>query len=117
MRKSKLPVPMLPISALVIASALLLSPHIAAAGNFAIPKTTVHYGELNLHSSAGVQALYARLKSAAKNVCAAQDGRSLQAQFAFRACVATSLERAVLEVRNDAVLALHLENASAPRRS
>jgi UrcA family protein len=104
------------LSAMLFASPLLLSSRIATADESLLPTMTIHYSELNMQSSAGVQALYARLRSAAKTVCATHDGRSLQQQFAFRACVAETLERAVREVHSDAVLALHVEHSATPRR-
>ncbi len=80
------------------------------------PAKAVRYSELNLQNAAGVQALYTRLHAAARQVCAAQDGRSLRERTAYGRCVSTSLERAVREVRNDAVLALHNERQNAARR-
>lgn len=98
-----------------LACLMIATPAIAA--DAATPQKSVHFNELNLQSPAGVQELYARLHAAARQVCAAQDGRSLREAFAYRQCVEASLERAVRDVRNDAVLALHNDRSAAARRS
>lgn len=106
----------------LVASAACLStaaPALAApalVADAAPPSKTVSYSELNLQSAAGVQALYARLHAAARQVCAEQDGRSLREHIAYSSCVNSSLERAVRDLRNDAVLALHSEKSGTARR-
>lgn len=99
----------------IAAGAALAAPGYAA--EIDAPQKIVRYAELNLQTPEGVQVLYQRLNGAARNVCAAQDGRSLREQTAYRNCVSLSLDRAVRAVRNDAVLALHAAKQSAAQRS
>lgn len=104
------------VATALLACLVVTGPVRAANADADVPSMTVHYNELNLGNEAGVQTLYRRLTAAARQVCASQDGRRLQEQLAFRSCVALSLERAVREARNEAVLALHAEKSNAGSR-
>jgi UrcA family protein len=60
-----------------------------------IPSVTVRYDDLNLNTPAGVDALYARLRAAARQVCNVGQGRSLIDQIAAKACYRQALGTAV----------------------
>jgi len=70
---------------------------------------TVAYGDLNLTSAAGTDALYARIVSAARAVCGAGevDIRNLQAFAAEQACESSAITQAVQAVHNPALAALY----------
>jgi UrcA family protein len=67
----------------------------------------VAYGDLNLDSEQGAKVLYARLRSAARNVCFPLEGRDLNAQSHWRACVDSAVASAVVQVNRTSVTALH----------
>ena len=69
--------------------------------------TTVTYADLNLESAAGVEALYARIRSAARRVCGTAERHDLAAQADVRACRASAIEKAVATVGSDALAARH----------
>jgi UrcA family protein len=73
----------------------------------AAPSVAVPYGDLNLTTERGADALYARLTAAARQVCAADglDIRNLQAYAAARSCESQAIARAVHEVHSPKVAA------------
>ncbi len=107
--------PLVVAAVLATMSALAVSP--AHAEDSAAARVTVRYAELNLQSAAGIQTLYARLKGAARRVCAELDGPSLRERAAYRSCVTSSLERSVHAVRNDDVLAFYNAQRDVTHRS
>jgi UrcA family protein len=71
-------------SLLTVAS---LTASFAMAEDAAAPhKVTVHYDELNMASNSGATVLYARLRSASRQVCAPLAGRELRQRAAFNDC-------------------------------
>ena len=72
------------------------------------PSVKVSYGDLNLASDAGTQALYSRIVSAARDVCFARDvdNRDLGAMAASRSCVNTAIANAVSTIHNERLAAL-----------
>jgi UrcA family protein len=60
----------------------------------------VTYGDLNLATEQGSRALYARIESAARQVCAPDDERNLEAVAAARACKARAIAQAVNAVHS-----------------
>ena len=72
-----------------------------------IPAVTVRYDDLNLNTSAGVDALYARLRTAARTACDVRGGRPLAEIMAARACYQDALGTAVDNVRSQPLSALH----------
>ena len=80
---------------------------------------TVKFDDLNLASQAGVQALYVRIRTAAREVCgpATLTGSGVSAAV-WRACVSASLHDAVLKVKNPALTAYYTDRlwASAFKR-
>ena len=68
----------------------------------------VHYGDLNIDSEAGIKVLYARLGNAAERACGnAPATRELHRKAQYRACVASTLDRAVDKVGTRNLHALH----------
>ena len=88
--------------------AMALSPSFAAARDASAPhEVTVRYDELNMASDSAATALYSRLRSASRQVCAPFQGRELRHRAAFKACYAQALSNAVVQVNRTAVTALH----------
>ncbi len=81
----------------------------AVADSGDVPQLTVKYGDLNLSSSQGTSALYARIKSAAKSVCSELDGRDLHSRMQFDSCVDKATLGAVVNVNNASLSALYNE--------
>ena len=79
-----------------------------AATPAAAPAIRVAYGDLNLDSTPGTQALYARIVSAAREVCGsrATDIRDLGALARAQACEARAITQAVHDVHSPALAAL-----------
>jgi len=67
----------------------------------------VAYADLDLSHDAGVSALYARLRSAASQVCNASDAIDLRSQVAYRDCAARALDEAVASVNDAKLTAVH----------
>lgn len=84
-----------------------------AAGDSAQVRTTrVAYGDLNLATAEGSRALYARIESAARQVCGPYDARNLAEVAAARACQARAVAQAVSDVHSPMLAATY-----AARRS
>jgi UrcA family protein len=84
----------------------------AAAPADATPSVQVNYHDLNLATEQGTQALYGRIVSAARKVCAPSDIRVLVEFAAARACEAQAVADAVRAVNNPRLAATY----SAHRR-
>jgi len=80
--------------------------HAAAAAD-AASSVQVNYRDLNLATEQGTQALYGRIVSAARKVCAPSDIRVLGEVAAARACEAQAVARAVHAVNNPRLAATH----------
>ena len=76
----------------VLATAAIASP--AQAADMNTQSTTVHYRDLNLGSADGEAALRHRIAVAARNVCWAADGPSLDDHARFEACRETAIASA-----------------------
>ena len=72
------------------------------------PSVTVSYGDLNLASARGANALYARIVSAAREVCGAAkvDIRDLGTLANERSCESNAIAQAVHAVHSPALAAL-----------
>src|SRR5256884_9659311 len=68
----------------------------------------VQFADLDLTRTAGVMVLYARIKSAAQEVCEPINARALAASQAARKCVAESIARVVADVNAPALTGYHL---------
>ena len=90
--------------------ATLMGSTLAAATEMTadVPTRVVHFADLDLTHSAGVTVLYARIKSAAREVCEPINARALAASQAARKCVAESIARVVADVNAPALTGYHL---------
>ncbi|HKD54872.1 MAG TPA: UrcA family protein [Steroidobacteraceae bacterium] len=72
------------------------------------PAIKVAYGDLNLQSAPGTEALYARIVSAAREVCGSRevDIRDLGALARAQACESRAISQAVRDVHSPALAAL-----------
>lgn len=83
--------------------------HARTAGESAA--VTVRYTDLNLATDAGNAALYARLESAARKVCAPSDIRDLGQMAAASACAQQAIARAVQDVHSPKLAAVYAARA------
>jgi UrcA family protein len=102
----------------LIATLLVAFAGLAKAGGAAAaepPATlskTVAYADLNLDSPEGANALYARLRHAAEEVCEPFDGGELSRHNVWRLCVGKTLASAVAQVNRPRVTALHNQSVN-----
>ena len=73
----------------------------------ATPSVRVNYHDLNLATEQGTQALYGRIVSAARKVCAPSDIRVLVEVAAAHACEAQAVAHAVRAVNNPRLAATY----------
>ena len=73
----------------------------------ATPSVRVNYHDLNLATEQGTQALYGRIVSAARKVCAPGDIRVLVEVAAAHACEAQAVAHAVRAVNNPRLAATY----------
>ncbi|HYL71295.1 MAG TPA: UrcA family protein [Candidatus Dormibacteraeota bacterium] len=78
-----------------------------AAGEPSAATARVSYRDLNLTTAAGSQALYRRIVSAARKVCAPEDIRVLNEVMIAHACESAAVERAVREAHSSQLAAVH----------
>ena len=93
----------------LVGTALTAEPAI----DFGAPTLEVAYGDLDLTSAQGVQALHRRLTAAAERVCPRSDGPNLKDKAAARECQKQAVERAVRAIGSPELAVLHA--ATAPR--
>lgn len=91
----------------------LASTNVALAQSAGRTQITVSYADLDLAKPQGVDALYARLKGAAKAACGDPDARNLREKALVRACRDEALANAVEGVNHDALTAKHLQRSPA----
>jgi UrcA family protein len=72
-----------------------------------VPSVVVKYSEQSLATDEGVSALYRQIKNAAKQVCPAEDTRDLKRQSLIRECRNQAVARAVRQIDNSRLAALH----------
>jgi UrcA family protein len=72
----------------------------------------VRYGDLNLDSDQGAQALYARLRGAANQVCSPLKSIEMSRQHAWQQCFDNAIGTAVAEVGKTTLSALHSQAVS-----
>ena len=71
------------------------------------PQVIVKFGDLNISSSQGAAALYARIKSAAEKVCSPYDRSGLEAKTRLNACIDKAILGAVTKVNAPALSAVY----------
>jgi len=69
----------------------------------------VHYGDLNLDSEQGAQALYARLRGAAKQVCAPFESIEMTRRRLWQNCINDAVANAVVQVDKTTLSSLHVQ--------
>jgi UrcA family protein len=81
----------------------------ASAAVDAAPAVTVRYADLNIGTEQGADALYARIVSAARQVCLRQrlDLRDLHGLELAKACEAQAIAQAVRDVHSPRLAALY----------
>jgi UrcA family protein len=84
----------------------------AAPQSSSVPSIAVSYDDLNLATSAGVDALYHRISVAARSVCANPDIRDLGAVAAAQNCRLDAVARAVRDVNNPKLATVHAARVS-----
>lgn len=87
---------------LAAVAAVSLAGAVAAHADQAVdvPARTVRYADLNIHTQAGVAALYNRIRNAARQVCGDVDSRRLDEAAAAKACVDHAVFASVAAVDN-----------------
>lgn len=78
------------------------------------PSVIVRYRPADLARDEGVQALYSRLKTAARRVCDLGEHRELVQRAAFQRCTDKALGDAVATLGNPRVAALHSRGGRPP---
>jgi UrcA family protein len=84
----------------------------AAAPSVDVRTVSVRYDDLNLSSSAGVDALYRRISSAARQVCPEIYARNLNVVIAGQRCQADAIAKAVGEINNPHLAMVHAARTS-----
>jgi UrcA family protein len=85
---------------------LVLAAGSASAGSD-VHAVAVRYGDLDLSGEEGVRALYGRLEAAADRVCGPRSQRDLGVYRLWRNCRDDALARAVTQIGNARLAALH----------
>lgn len=93
--------------AFVAASLAFAGSAAVAAPQTVTREATVNYADLNLESPAGVERLYTRIRSAARQVCGAAEHRDFAARNAVRSCRSAAVANAVAKVDSPALSARH----------
>lgn len=83
-----------------------------AEGRAVTSSVTVEYSDLDLASPNGVDRLYSRLRSAARNVCGEYEARDLRTRASARSCYVRALGEAVRDVDHAALTAMHQGNTA-----
>ncbi len=99
--------------ALVAAGIALASSAAIAAPQTVTREVVVNYADLNLESAAGIEALYARLRAAARNVCGSADRADIRATSDMKECRESAIAAAVDKIDNAALAAHHSGKAEA----
>jgi len=87
--------------------ASLMSSGQANADSAQVLTKTVTYDARTLNSEQGARTLYARLRSAASEVCSPYESRELSRRAVWQSCVHDAVESAVLKVNSPMVSAAH----------
>jgi UrcA family protein len=71
------------------------------------PSVVVHYGDLDLNTKAGVTKLHARLRNAARDVCAPLNSRVLGLREQYESCVTKAVTQSVAAVGHSSLSRYH----------
>jgi UrcA family protein len=91
----------------LLAFAGILSSGQANADSAQVLTKTVSYDARSLNSEQGARTLYARIRSAAGEVCSPLESRELSRRRLWQSCVHNAVESAVLKVDSPLVSAVH----------
>jgi UrcA family protein len=76
---------------------------------------TVRFDDLNLSTTAGLQALYVRIQNAARDVCGqAEVAGTRVASVAWKDCVSDSVHQAILKINNPSLTAYYGDRLHSP---
>jgi len=100
------------IKALLPVAALVLS-GVAAAGSSDTHSVVVRFGDLNLHSQAGVASLHKRIRNAAESVCSELNNRVLVLRDVYHQCVTEAVSNGVAQVANPNLSNFHRSKGKA----
>jgi len=82
-----------------------------------VPQTlTVQFGDLDLSKPKGVDALFKRIKNAARDVCSEFEGRTLSKKRLHAECVDTALSTAVTRVDRPLLSQYLADRSATPRK-
>ena len=104
----------------IVASIIILgfaTANVANADSQAPRTLTVQFGDLNLNNAQGVDALYKRIKNAARNVCSELEGRTLSKKRLYAECVDTALSTAIARVDRPALSRYVVDRSAKPRNT
>lgn len=94
-------------------AATVLAGTARADESIAARQKTVDYADLNLALPADADALYTRLRMAAKAVCGEYEGREIRQLQLQRKCYRDTLATAVAQVNHNSVTALHRSDTNS----
>ena len=104
------------LSAALFAVIFAVSGGTALAADPSQPLTkTVRYGDLNLDSEQGAKVLYARMRSAARDVCSPLEGLDMSRRRLWQTCFDNAVANAVVQVDKTMVSALHIQTINRAR--
>jgi UrcA family protein len=78
-------------------------------------KIIVNFGDLNLDSPQGTQALYARLRNSAEDVCSSVEGRDLFFKRIWQSCFDQAVAAAVMQVNKPGLTTLYNQTIKRPK--
>ena len=86
----------------------LLAPQFAMADETVVKSATVKYGDLNLASTAGANALYQRIRAAAHRVCKLDyEPPYAMHDSGKRECVGRAIDQAIIKVNSPVLVAMY----------
>ena len=99
-------------SAIVISAATvalsLLAPQFATANDIVTKSITVSYADLNLSHPAGANALYQRIRGAARRVCTVAGESPYEVQdLDKQKCIRDAIDQAVMKVNSPLLVAMY----------
>ena len=106
------------MSTVVSKFALAIVGVVASVASFAAtpavdaPSVSVRYDDLNLSTTAGVDALYRRISAAARDVCPDIYSRDTNIVLAAQHCQAAAISKAVSQVNSPGLAMLHAAHTS-----
>lgn len=106
---------MIKVSTLIVMSALTcMGSAVVRADDAALNATVVRYSDLDLNNARGAATLYERIRSAASHVCRNLEGRSLEFQESYAACIHQSISKALVDVDRTSVTAYAAVRRASP---